>query len=241
MEQTTDAIHTTLARIEHAAQRSGQSAEQITLIAVSKQKPMADIIKAYEAGIRHFGENRCDELEKKAHALSHLKDINWHFIGQLQSRQVKTVAEYAHFFHALDRVKIANSLSDKLLTFNRTLPVFIQVNVSGEETKSGFNCEHWQQDKQQINDLISAIQQIMQLPRLRVLGLMTMAPFNAPEEDLRKIFRRMADLSGYLKENLNDPAISCLSMGMSGDFEIAIEEGATHVRIGSAIFGTRAV
>jgi len=233
-------IQATLARIEQAAQRSGRTGDEIRLIAVSKQKPLADIINAYEAGVRHFGENRSEELEKKAQALSHLSDLKWHFIGHLQSRQSKTVAQYAHYFHALDRLKIAQSLSAKLVEQQRTLPVFIQVNVSGEESKSGFACQNWQQDTSQLEALIEVIKAVHQLPQLDLLGLMTMAPFDANEQSLRSIFKKIAALSRCLHDRLPEINASQLSMGMSGDFEIAIEEGATHVRIGSAIFGARA-
>jgi len=226
-------------RIAQAAQGAGRNAEDITLVAVSKTKPIEAIITAYEAGIRHFGENRADELEEKAVALNHLKDLKWHFIGHLQTRQSKPIVRYAHYFHAVDRVKIAQHLSTQLQTLKRNLPVFIQVNVSGEESKSGFKCNDWQKDIQQIETLIQAIKEIATLPNIQILGLMTMAPFNAPEDTLRPIFQNMETLSQYLSEQLSDMTINQLSMGMSGDFEIAIEEGATHVRIGSAIFGKR--
>jgi len=233
-------IQATLARIEQAAQRSGRTGDEIRLIAVSKQKPLADIINAYEAGVRHFGENRSEELEKKAQALSHLTDLKWHFIGHLQSRQSKAVAQYAHYFHALDRLKIAQSLSAKLVEQQRRLSVFIQVNVSGEESKSGFACQNWQQDTSQLEALIEVVKAVHQLPQLDLLGLMTMAPFDVNEQNLRTIFKKIAALSRCLRDKLPEINASQLSMGMSGDFEIAIEEGATHVRIGSAIFGARA-
>lgn len=232
MKNDNQAVQAIRDRIEQAAQRVRRSSADITLVAVSKQKPIEDIVTVYDAGIRNFGENRAEELEEKAQALSHLSDLKWHFIGHLQTRQSKAVAQYAHYFHAVDSVKIAKRLSSQLVELNRDLLVFIQVNTSGEESKGGFRCDNWQQNKQQFEELMQAMQEIAKLPKLQILGLMTMAPFDATEDMLHKIFKSMAELSAYL------PAQQ-LSMGMSGDFEIAIEEGATHVRIGSAIFGKR--
>jgi len=240
MTNDNQAVQAIRDRIAQAAQGAGRSAEDITLVAVSKTKPIEAIVTAYEAGIRHFGENRADELEEKATALSHLKDLKWHFIGQLQTRQSKPIAHYADYFHAVDSVKIAQHLSRQLQVLKRNLPVFIQVNVSGEESKSGFDCHAWQDNHQKIQTLVQAIKEVATLPNIQILGLMTMAPFNAPEDTLRLIFQNMASLSQYLREQLPDMRIQELSMGMSGDFEIAIEEGATFVRIGSAIFGKRA-
>jgi pyridoxal phosphate enzyme (YggS family) len=157
----------------------------------------------------------------------------------LQARQSQPVAQYAHCFHALDRLKIAERLSSQLLAFGRDLPVFIQINASGEASKSGFMCDRWQDKPQQAEELLTAIKRIAALPKLQVVGLMTMAPFEATEAQLRATFQRMKGLSDYLTNHL--PALSTqqLSMGMSNDFEIAIAAGATHVRIGSAIFGHR--
>nr|VFK64187.1 MAG: hypothetical protein BECKTC1821F_GA0114240_11171 [Candidatus Kentron sp. TC] len=232
-------IQTIHDRIARAAQRVGRNAEDITLVAVSKTKPIEKIIAAYEAGIRHFGENRVEELEEKAHALRHLKDLKWHFIGHLQTRQSQSVVRYAHFFHAVDRVKIAQRLSSRLGEQGRNLPVFIQVNVSGEESKHGFSCKDWKTHPQRFSALKSALEKIACLPNVGILGLMTMAPFGAPEEELRDIFRNTAQLLAHIREDLPHIPARQLSMGMSGDFEIAIREGATLVRIGSAIFGER--
>jgi len=236
MKNNCHAIKAVNEHIKQAAERSGHSVEDITLVAVSKTRPIEDIIAVYETGVRHFGENRTEELAEKAAALSHLPDLKWHFIGNLQTRQSKIVAEHANCFHAVDRVKIARRLSSQLIKFDRRLPVFIQINVSGEASKSGFQCDNWQTDASQTENLIQAIKEITILPHLEVQGLMTMAPFGAPQDTLREIFKSMAELSAYLHAKLPDIPAQKLSMGMSGDFEIAIEEGATHVRIGSAIF-----
>lgn len=239
MDSSNSPVEIIRTRIEQAAARAGKTSSDINLVAVSKRKPQEDIVNAYNSGIRIFGENRAEELAEKAEALSHLSDLKWHFIGNLQSRQSKIVAQYADCFHAVDRIKIAKQLSKHLVDFNRNLPIFIQVNVSGEESKSGFSCDNWQEDPQQLEVLTAAIKEIAALPHLTVLGLMTMAPFNSTEAVLRPIFQKMSTLSEALDQNIPELTNSQLSMGMSGDFEIAIEEGATHVRIGSAIFGAR--
>jgi len=239
MEKDNQAVHIIRDRMARAAQRAGRRAEDITLVAVSKTKPIGDIVDAYASGVRHFGENRTEELEKKAQALGHLPGLQWHFIGHLQSRQSEIVARHAHFFHAVDRVRIAQRLSSQLGEMQRNLPVFIQINVSGEASKQGFAGEDWAHNSQQREELLGAIKEISILPNLEILGLMTMAPLDAPEGVLRSVFRNMAGLSAHVREQLPDLAARQLSMGMSDDFEIAIEEGATLVRIGSAIFGKR--
>jgi len=221
--------------VMQAAQRAQRNPDEITLIAVSKQKPITNIVTAYQMGIRHFGENRTDELTEKAVALAHLTDLKWHFIGHLQSRQSQTVAQYAHYFHAVDSVKIAERLSMQLLEFNRQLSIFIQVNISGETSKSGFDCQQWQTQPQLVEALIQPIEYIKKLPNLSLQGLMTMAPWDVPETVLRYVFASTTALIHYLRPQL--PNSQQLSMGMTDDFEIAIEEGATHVRIGRAIFG----
>ncbi|MDM8565793.1 YggS family pyridoxal phosphate-dependent enzyme [Candidatus Halobeggiatoa sp. HSG11] len=236
MTNNNQVVQTIQHRIIQAAQRAGRNAESITLVAVSKKRPIDVILPAYEAGVRHFGENRADELKEKATTLSYLKDVKWHFIGHLQTRQSKSVAQYAHYFHAVDSVKIAQVLSVQLDTFKRNLSVFIQVNISGEKSKGGFDCYNWQNNVQHVENLIKAIKEIAALPNIQILGLMTMAPFDAQEDVLHHIFQSMADLSSNLGEQLPNNLVQQLSMGMSRDFEIAIEEGATFVRIGSAIF-----
>lgn len=241
MAGTTEHVSNVLKRIERAAIRSGRTADDITLVAVSKTKPITAIIEAYHAGIRHFGENRANELEQKAEQLSHLSDLQWHFIGRLQTRQSLPVANYAAAFHAVDRMKIATRLSSQVSQLNRTLAVFIQVNVSGEDSKAGFDCTNWDaiQNGKEGELLIQAIEKISQLPGLDVRGLMTMAPYGAPETITRPLFRRMRELSEWVQSNPSTSTLSELSIGMSADFEIAIEEGATSVRVGSAIFGAR--
>lgn len=239
MQNNHKALQATCDRIAQAAHHAGRSVEEITVIAVSKQKSIEEILAIYQAGIRHFGENRREELQKKAVALQHLTDLKWHFIGHLQTRQSQAVVQYAHYFHAVDRLKIAERLSTQLLQLNQEMPVFIQVNISGEDSKGGFLVDNWQKDSQQFQSLIQSIETIATLPRLKILGLMTMAPFDASSETLRYLFNNMKMLSMALQEQFPLLSMKELSMGMSRDFEIAIEAGATYVRIGSAIFGER--
>lgn len=239
MNDSHSALSQLAERIDAAAQRSQRTAESVQLIAVSKRKPIEDIIKAYEAGVRDFGENRAEELAEKVNALQHLTDIRWHFIGQLQSRQSQPVADHAYCFHAVDRIKIAERLSKQLTEKNKQLPVFIQVNISGEESKTGFDCSQWEEDSTQQQALLTAVAHILQLPALQVQGIMMMAPFNIPAEQIRTLFKRTYQLSQWLQQHYPDANIDKISMGMSGDFELAIEEGATHIRVGSAIFGAR--
>ena len=140
-------VDQTLRRIQAAAERVGRSANEITLVAVSKTKPIEDLIAAYEAGVRHFGENRSEELAEKALKLAHLDDIQWHFIGHLQTRQSQPIVDHADCFHAVDREKIALRLSNQLQGSGRTLPVFIELNVSGEASKGGFPMADWEQNR----------------------------------------------------------------------------------------------
>jgi pyridoxal phosphate enzyme (YggS family) len=230
-------VQNILGSINEAAKRGDRSATNITLVAVSKTRPIEDIVAAYEAGVRHFGENRTKELAEKAAALSHLPDIQWHFIGNLQTRQSEAVAEHANCFHAVDRIKIAEKLSTQLQKLDRTLPVFIEVNISGEESKGGFECADWENNQEQRDTISHAMRSIAALPNIPVRGLMTMAPWTAPEATVRDIFSRLRRLSEWLNSHFPELQATELSMGMSGDFEIAIEEGATCVRVGSAIFG----
>ncbi len=230
-------------RIQAAALRAGRSPDAVTLVAVSKTHPADVVLEAYAAGIRHFGENRAYELEDKQAAVmalaGPLPDLHWHFIGSLQTRQSLPVARLATCFHAVDRVKIAGRLSHQLNDLGRQLTVFLEVNISGESNKAGFPAQQWQQDAAQRVALRLAAATIADLPRIEVQGLMTMAPWDTPEPVIRAVFRRTRELADWLQTAVPQVQWSSLSMGMTDDFEIAIEEGATHVRIGRALFGAR--
>jgi PLP dependent protein len=230
-------------QITRAARRAGRSPDEITLVAITKTWPAAVVTAAYEAGIRHIGENRVEEMVPKqieaADLLGPSSELIWHFVGALQSRKTDSVADRADCFHALDRLKIARRLSNRLAENGRLLPCFVQVNVSGEGSKAGFNANNWEEDAGQRQQLASTLRQMAQLPGLRLIGLMTMAPWQVEEAVIRRVFRRTRALRDWLQAELPDLDLSRLSMGMTDDFIIAIEEGATHVRIGRALFGQR--
>lgn len=243
MDTIAERYSAVLQRVAQAAQRVGRHAEEITVVAVSKTWPAEAILQAYAVGIRHFGENRTEELESKRTAVSHTlgpdNGITWHLIGTLQSRKTEVAAGFADCFHALDRLKIAHRLSHHLQENGRTLPVFLEMNLSGEASKSGFSCTTWETNATQQTELRTAIVDMLQLPGLQVQGCMTMAPWDAPEAEIRTLFRRTRALKEWLETAVPTLHLPFLSMGMTDDFEIAIEEGATHVRVGRAIFGSR--
>jgi len=232
-----------MARIAAAAARGGRAADEVTLVAVTKTWPAGLVIAAHAAGLRHFGENRAEELAEKrpvvAAALGPEAAVTWHLIGTLQSRKTDLAAAHADVFHALDREKIARRLAADLAEAGRVLPAFVEVNLSGETTKSGLALTHWEEDATQRAALRTMISGLLARPALPPLGLMTMAPWDAPAEEIRAVFQRCRLLADWLAAELYDAPPPALSMGMTDDFEIAIEEGATHVRVGRALFGER--
>jgi PLP dependent protein len=244
---TTHAIQTNYQsirqQISQAAHRAGRSPDEITLVAITKTWPAATVTAAYRAGIRQVGENRVEEMVPKqaevATLLAASSELTWHFVGALQSRKTHEVADHADYFHALDRLKIARLLSKRLVENGRILPCFVQVNVSGEGSKAGFDADHWEEDARQRQQLLDALRQMAQLPGLELIGLMTMAPWQVEEAIIRRVFRRTRTLRDWLQTQLPNLDLSRLSMGMTDDFAIAIEEGSTHVRIGRALFGER--
>jgi pyridoxal phosphate enzyme (YggS family) len=237
MSELQDRYHAVLERIEQAAKRAGRPSAEITLVAVTKTWPVEVVQAAYAAGMRQFGENRPEELAAKRPQLP--DDILWHQIGVLQSRKTGLVADHADVFHALDRLKIARRLSKRLVENGRTLPLFLEVNVSGEASKSGLFCPRWETDATRQTELRTVVETVNNLPGLQLRGLMTMAPWDAPEAEIRTVFRRTRKLAEWLATAVPGADLSQLSMGMTDDYPIAIEEGATHVRVGRAIFGSR--
>lgn len=216
-------------RIAAAAARVGRSADEIRLLPVSKTVPEERIRLAVEAGLRQLGENRVQEATRKYHAMQDL-DIEWSIIGNLQTNKARNVASYAAEFQALDRLRVAEVLNRRLQTAGRTLPVFVQVNTSNEPQKYGIQ-------PHELPDFLVALQEY---PTLEVQGLMTLALFTPDVERVRECFVLLRSLRDQMREEapeLIGPGE--LSMGMSGDFEVAIEEGATVVRVGQAIFGPR--
>lgn len=232
-----------LDRIAAAAARAGRPVDAVTLVAVTKTWPAEVVLTAYEAGMRHFGENRAEELAMKRPQveleLGPDSGIRWHMIGSLQSRKTDLVAKHADVLHALEREKIARRLSAALVANGRQLPSFIEVNLSGEATKSGLDLSRWEADATQGLNLRKMITDTAALPGLPVIGLMTMAPWAADEAIIRDVFKRAKALIESFRAEIPFDSAVCLSMGMTDDFEIAIEEGATHVRIGRALFGDR--
>lgn len=229
-EQFRENYDAVLERIATAARNAGRAPEDVRLIAVSKTYPTEVVQKAVDAGITLLGENRPQELAEKAENIS--GDVTWAAIGHLQRNKAREIARYAHEFHALDSLRLANALNSRLDNEDgKTLDVFIQVNTSGEEQKGGF----------QIDQVESFLPELAQFKNLRLRGLMTMAAFSNDETIVRPSFEKLRTLRDALVPNLPD-GMTCneLSMGMSGDFEWAVAEGATTVRVGTAIFGHRA-
>lgn len=207
-------------RIAVACERAGRSPDEVTLIAVTKTIGVPAIEAAFNAGIRNFGENRVQEAQPKIEQLASLRpSLIWHMVGHLQTNKAKTAMDIFDIIHSVDSLRLAETLSQHSQS---KLPVLIEVNVSGEATKSGFL----------LPEADEAVKRIGRLPNIEVEGLMTIAPWGSDAEEVRPIFRRLRQLGDAL-------GLRHLSMGMTDDFEVAIEEGATLVRIGRAIFGER--
>ena len=230
-------------RIAQAAEKAKRDPNEITLIAVSKTWPAEAVCAAYQCGIRDVGENRPEELAAKKDRVQELIpgviDLTWHQIGTVQSRKAQFVVTHADVFHALDRLKIGQRISNQLQQYERNLPVLLEVNLSGEASKSGFLANDWEEDATSQDSLRNVIETITKLPGLKLQGLMTMAPWGVHEDVIRSVFRRTRLLAEWLQKEVPTCELPQLSMGMSDDFEIAIEEGATIVRVGRAIFGQR--
>jgi pyridoxal phosphate enzyme (YggS family) len=229
-------------QIAASAQRAGRDPEEVKLVAVTKTFPTEVVLAAYEAGVRHFGENRVEEGIRKITAIEPYlsgERPTWHMIGHVQSRKASRVAEYYDTVHSVDRLKIARRLSRYADQGERTIPVLLECNVSGEASKYGFAVENWEQDDSQQSAFLAAVEEILALPALAVRGLMTMPPYVDDPEEVRPMFVRLHRLRDALRERF--PAVDWhhLSMGMTNDFEVAVEEGATMVRIGRGIFGAR--
>ena len=206
--------------IAGACERAGRSPDEVTLIAVTKTIGIPAIEAAFNAGIRNFGENRVQEAQPKIEQLASLRpSLIWHMVGHLQTNKAKTAMDIFDIIHSVDSLRLAETLSQHSQS---KLPVLIEVNVSGEATKSGFL----------LPEVDEAVKRIGRLPNIEVEGLMTIAPWGSDAEEVRPIFRRLRQLGDAL-------GLRHLSMGMTDDFEVAIEEGATLVRIGRAIFGER--
>ena len=215
-------------RIQEAGERAGRERNSVQLIAVSKTKPKEAITEIYDSGIRAFGENKVQELSGKMDELP--ADINWHLIGHLQRNKVKYIAEKVEMIHSVDSYRLAEEINVQAKKFNRIIPILIEVNVANEQTKFGVKCD----------EVLQLAKEISELENVSVKGLMTIAPNVVVAEENRPIFRKLKQLSvDIAAENIDNISMNLLSMGMTNDFEIAIEEGATHLRVGTAIFGDR--
>lgn len=213
-------------KIAEICDNSGRNYKEIKLIAVSKTNPLSVIEDAYSAGIIDFGENKAQELRDKSKLVE--SSFNWHFIGHLQTNKVKYVIDSAEYIHSVDTIKLASTIDSKASSINKVQKILIEVNTSGESSKFGIH---------NFENLRSFIEECSSYSNLEVKGLMTMAPYTSDENIIRKCFSELRDM----KEKLNDQwsNISELSMGMTNDYKIAIEEGSTMLRIGTAIFGER--
>jgi len=229
-------------RIAEAALRVGRDPAEITLVAVAKTRPPEEIVAAYQAGVLHFGENRVEEGMAKipaVHAAISGPRPTWHMVGHVQSRKAQAVVAHFDYTHSVDRLKIARRLSRFAQEAGRTLPVLLECNVSGEEAKFGFDLQDWEHDEARQKAFFAAVEEILTLPGLVVQGLMTMAPLVTDLETVRPVFASLRALLDVLRERFSARDWLHLSMGMTDDFEVAVEEEATIVRIGRAIFGRR--
>lgn len=214
--------------IQEACVRSGRKREEVTLIAVSKTKPVAALKEAYDAGVRIFGENKVQELTDKYEALP--KDIQWHMIGHLQTNKVKYIIDKVACIHSVDSLKLAEVIEKEAAKKNCRVNILIEVNVAQEESKFGMSVE----------DVLPFVEKVSTFPHICIRGLMTIAPFVENAEENRTIFKNLHNLSvDIMDKNIDNVNASILSMGMTNDYEAAIEEGATMVRVGTGIFGVR--
>ena len=216
------------AKIQAACDRAGRKREEVTLIAVSKTKPVEMLQEAYDLGVRVFGENKVQEITAKYDALP--DDIHWHMIGHLQTNKVKYIIDKAELIHSVDSLKLAETIEKEAAKHDLIADILVEVNVAEEESKFGMKME----------EVIPFVEKVSAFPHVRVRGLMTIAPFVEDPEENRSIFADLHKL--YIdikKKNHDNDTVSVLSMGMTNDYEVAIEEGATMVRVGTGIFGAR--
>lgn len=214
--------------IAKACEKAGRDRNDVTLIAVSKTKPVEMLQEAYDLGVRVFGENKVQELTEKYDALP--KDIKWHMIGHLQTNKVKYIVGKVEMIHSVDSLKLAETIEKESAKKNCITKILIEVNVAEEESKFGVHME----------EVIPLVEKISKFKHIQLCGLMTIAPFVENSEENRTIFKNLHKLSvDIMEKNIDNRNASVLSMGMTNDYEVAIEEGATMVRVGTGIFGVR--
>ena len=215
-------------RIQAACERAGRPREDVTLICVTKTKPVEDLRQAYDAGQRVFGENRVQEIIEKFPQLP--EDIQWHMIGHLQRNKVKYLMDRAVMIHSVDSAALAQTISREAVKAGRVMDILLEVNAAGEESKFGLSYDR----------VLPLIREIAPLPGIHICGLMTVPPYTENPETSRVYFKKLRELSvDIASQSIDNVSMHTLSMGMTGDFEVAIEEGATHIRVGTAIFGAR--
>lgn len=231
-------LNTIKGRIKAACERSGRNPSEVTIVAVSKTKPFSDILEARKAGAKEFGENYVQEMMDKIEEAENIADmstVRWHMIGHLQKNKVKYLIGHTTLIHSVDSISLAEQIEKEAAKKNVIMRVLLEVNVAEEESKWGFCTE----------SVKEAARTILEFPHVKVLGLMTSAPYTEDSETNRRFFRDLNTLAHELfKEKLivdhdTDFKLPVLSMGMTGDYEVAVEEGATMVRVGTAIFGNR--
>ena len=225
MEDIENNLREIMTRIKGATLRSGRSPEEIRLIVVTKNQPLDKIREAMRHGVRAFGENTAQEFMEKRKLLG--DSVEWHFIGHLQTNKVPLVVGNVSMIHSVDSLKLARKIGERAVGLGIIQDVLLQVNVSGEESKYGLD----------VDSAKAVFRSALELKGLRLRGLMTMAPYAEDKEIVRPVFRGLKRLQGELKTEVPEADLSILSMGMTGDFEVAIEEGANMIRIGSGIFG----
>ena len=215
-------------RIQAACARANRDRNEVTLIAVSKTKPVSMLEEVYAEGIRCFGENKVQELTEKHDKLP--SDVKWHMIGHLQRNKVKYIVDKVDLIHSVDSVRLAETIEQEAVKKDVIVPVLVEVNVAEEDSKFGLK----------VNEVLSIIEEISKFPHIRIKGLMTIAPYVENPEENRPVFARLRKLSVDIAEkNIDNVSVEILSMGMTNDYEVAIEEGATMVRVGTGIFGER--
>ena len=233
--EISDNYHRIVERINNTAVRIGRKPQDIRLVVVTKTKSIDVIRVVVEAGATDLGENYVEEAIPKIQSLEINKKIHWHMIGHVQSRKARNVCEYFQYVHSVDSVKLAERLSRYAQSSETTLPIWLEFNVSGEETKYGWHIE----TQDDLYNILPVIKHISILPKLNLMGLMTVPPYSEQPEASRIYYQRLYKFQEYIVDQLQLDGFNELSMGMSSDFEIAIQEGSTCLRIGQAILGPR--
>lgn len=216
-------------KVEEACEKVGRNKDEVTIIAVSKTKPLSNVVELQQEGVMDFGENKVQELCEKYESIEH--PVRWHLIGHLQTNKVKYIVDKVSLIHSVDSLKLAKQISKEAVKKSVTVPILIQVNIAKEESKFGL---------EDTKDVFELVEEVSKLPNVKIKGLMTIAPFVDDPEENRPYFRQMHQLFVDIEQkNFDNVSMDTLSMGMTNDYEVAIEEGATMIRVGTGIFGAR--